>query len=105
MVSVNERVRVFKLSPSSAAQVPTAAWSEWRPGEPNPGRSPPVEYTVTGVLLGDLQEGSRLALARDSRNGVPAAGKFISSPIRGVTVEGSRVLVETTNSVYIVESL
>jgi len=58
-------------------------------------------YTVTGILCGDIEEGSSIILARDSRNGVSSPGIFSTSAVN--SFDGK--IATTSNSVYEIEYL
>lgn len=95
-MNANAYVTVKKLKACDNPAFPTPKFEDYRPGEDNGPVSLPVEYTITGKLLYDVQPGGLIFVARDSRNGVPIDGNFCSSPV--VKIEGNQVF--TRNSVY-----
>lgn len=56
----------------------------------------PVEYTVEGELVGKMQVGNSVVIARDTRNGVKVPGLFQTSTVTEVTA----TQFKTRNSVY-----
>jgi len=65
------------------------------------GCSIPVDYWITGNLIGVIQVGNPVNVARDSRNGVKCEGWFQTSPV----IEVTRETFLTQNSVYDYEML
>ena len=91
-------IRVIKRAASKTPHSPPARWDEW---DPTIGylkhRSLPVDYSVGGSLVTNIEIGERIEVLRFERNGIRALGIFTSSPVRGVD-EFSRII--TDNSVY-----
>ena len=90
------RVQIQKLSPSENPEFPSAAKETYLYGSINKGMSLPVDYTLTGKLVDDIEVGRGVDVARDTRNGVSCLGIFQSSPV--TKIEGD--LFHTLNSVY-----
>ena len=96
-------VMMKKLSVSDAPVARTPDANEYKPGENNGDTSVPVEYTITGYLVGDIEVGKGIHVLRDTRNGVKADGFFDTSVVRKIQNRPSGLVVTTNNSVYEVE--
>ena len=70
--------------------------------------SPPVDYYIEGVIY-DIGPtvGKQLTVIRDNRNGVKCMGVMTTSPIVEISLhkDGVSQIIETNNSVYILETL
>lgn len=97
---------VMRIKITKRAEVtggfPAASNDEYVPGSGGvEGKSIPVDYWLTGTLIGNIVVGQGVNVARDSRNGVKCDGWFQSSPVTEVTDKTFR----TANSVYDYECL
>ena len=91
------RTKIRKIAAASGG-AEARAWGDHVPGaDIDDGKSLPVEYEIEGELVCPIQVGKCVRVARDKRNGVPATGAFITSPVVEVSTYGFR----TKNSVYI----
>ena len=91
------RIKIRKIAAASGG-AEARAWGDHVPGAENDdGKSLPVEYEIEGELAFPIKVGQCVRVARDRRNGVPATGMFITSPVVEVSTHGFR----TKNSVYI----
>lgn len=93
-------VQITKLKALPEAQVSTATWAEYHPGEDNE-KSPPVDYTLKGVLAADVVVGAPMFASRYERNGERVTGTFSTSVVTKVIGN----CVYTRNSLYIVKIL
>ncbi len=100
-----KRVRIKKLAKAQNPWVPTPDTKDYKPGQPNPGISLPIEYEVEGTLLGDIELGEQVVMARDKRNGVQALGLFESTPVKTFDKLEKTGLFATENSIYEVEEI
>lgn len=76
-----KRIRIKKLAEVSGGS-PARAMAEHIPGSAQEdGKSIPVDYEIEGLLLTDICVGTSVRVARDKRNGVPANGLFMTSPV------------------------
>ena len=64
--------------------------------EQDENHSLPVEYTIEGDLVGNIEVGSSVVVMRDTRNGVKVPGMFQTSRV----VERTKNQFKTQNSVY-----
>jgi len=70
--------------------------------------SPPVDYYIEGALYDTGPTiGKQLTIIRDNRNGVKCMGVMTTSPIVEISLheDGVSQILETQNSVYILEAL
>jgi hypothetical protein len=70
--------------------------------------SPPVDYYIEGVLYDtEPKVGKPLTVIRDNRNGVKCMGVMKTSPIVEISLheDGISQIIETNNSVYILETV
>ena len=69
--------------------------------------SPPVDYYIEGVLDGEPTVGKPLRIVRDNRNGVKCLGIMTTTSIVEISLhkDGVSQILETQNSVYILETL
>ena len=98
---MRKRVKIQKLRAAVNALAPTPDHKDYVPGEVNEGMSLPVEYCIEGYLLKPIEHGESVAVDRYARNGVPAAGMFVSSPV----IEFDSTTFTTYNSIYSIEYL
>lgn len=91
-------VRLIKRAASNTPLSPPARWDEW---DPTIGHlehlSLPVDYTIRGILLTQIEVGDSMEVLRFERNGIKALGIFHSSQVQEVD-EFCRVV--TNNSAY-----
>ena len=87
------------------AEHETALWSEYRQGEENIGKSPPVEYWAAGELAFAPEVGKHVAIHREVRNGVRVDGVMRTSTVLGIAhaPENDELILTTRNSVYVLE--
>jgi len=98
-------VMMKKLSVSDAPVVRTPDANEYKPGENNGDTSVPVEYTITGYLVGDIEVGKGIHVLRDTRNGIRADGFFDTSAVCKIQDKVNGLIITTNNSVYDLEWL
>lgn len=60
------------------------------------GKSLPIDYEIEGELFRPIRVGESVRVFRDKRNGQPATGVFITSPV----VEVGTYFFRTKNSFY-----
>lgn len=65
----------------------------------------PVEYTVKGEFIMPMEVGGTIFLNRSERNGIKAPGHFMSSVITDIREAKGVKVVQTRNSIYLVEEL
>lgn len=94
-----EEAKIEKIDTTDDPAVESADWDEYEPGRRN-SKSPPVEYSVEGKVVSNIEEGAYLTVHRWSRNGEPAEGVMRTSEIQSVTEEEDFIIVETQSSVY-----
>lgn len=94
-------VRISKVGVSETPTIPTPKKEDYIPGQDNGDVSLPMEYTIEGYLLHDIQVGESVSVDRRIRNRVEARGEFVTSPVTKITEAG----FETENSVYILDKL
>ena len=92
----NQKVIIKKLSATGNPLVPTPPMEGYVAGQDNGPVSLPVEYTLKGILLKDVEVGHSVEVWRGERNGVVMQGYFNTSPV--VKVEDNKF--HTQNSVY-----
>jgi hypothetical protein len=102
---VGSKVRVQKIAAADNPAFKTPSWEEHVPGAPNEGESLPSGYTVTGTLKSYVEEGNRLVVLRDTRNGEEISGVMQTSEIQCVEEKQGTLCIETQNSVYCVSPL
>ncbi|HYG35736.1 MAG TPA: hypothetical protein VEC99_13180 [Clostridia bacterium] len=100
-MQAGKRVRLTKLRESAHPQVRAGRWDTYRPGAWDNTESLPVDYEMVGVLVAPPLVGKRVELLRLERNGEPALGVFVSSPV----TEVNHTWFATRNSVYRIEVL
>jgi hypothetical protein len=94
-------IKVIKLGRTENPICRTPSVEEYTEGVAQPGISVPVDYEVTGDLIFPIQEGDRLSIARDTRNGKPCTGTLQTSAIQKVEeLNEITLMIETHNSVY-----
>ena len=98
-------IKIVKISESAEPDFKSAKWKNFIPGVDNPGVSLPVEYTVMGTLVSEIKKGGTIFMNRTERNGVAAPGIFMSSVIIDIKKSKNFTLVETRNSIYLVEEV
>ena len=66
--------------------------------------SPPIEYSIIGTLVNDIEVGKSLMVNRESRNGVVVPGLFTTSIVQSIGYQNNKIVGFTTNnSIYTVE--
>jgi hypothetical protein len=98
-MKTGDYVRLRKLAATENPLAPTPHFATYKQGEDNGMVSFPVEYTITGLLLLDVQVGTGLHVSRDSRNGEQCSGLMQTSPV--TKLEPGRIF--TNNSIYEIE--
>lgn len=99
------KVKVVKIGESAIPQVKSGDWGNYSLGQVNPNVSIPIEYELEGELVGGINVGDALVVARTSRNGIPAYGVFCTSTIKAVAKSEKSITVETNNSFYLITEL
>lgn len=94
-------VKITKLSAQSSPIVPTPEMEGYIQGQDNGLVSLPIEYTIEGYLLKEIEVGEPVRVHRMIRNGVEKEGQFETSPVTKITETG----FETTNSIYHLEKI
>ena len=102
-------VELTKINVVSDPECATALKEEYIQGGDN-DKSPFIDYTLKGHLLGGLEEGKRIAIARYERNGIKVDGFFQSSKVDKIerafpACAKSEVTLHTKNSVYLLKYL
>jgi len=95
------KVKITKLLASREAALPPGNWETFKAGADNPGVSMPVDYTIEGTLVNDIEIGEPVRVLRTKRNGIVVSGFFETSPVTKIGMEG----FTTQNSVYRLELL
>lgn len=95
------KVKITKVSSVESPLFPTPNMSEYKLGEINESVSLPVEYTIEGELIGEIEVGFPVTVSRTKRNEVVCAGLFQTSSVVSISENGFRTL----NSNYIVEKI
>ena len=68
--------------------------------------SPPIEYSITGELINDIEVGKSIKVNRESRNGVMVPGLFYTSPVVTIGFKDNKIVGFTTkNSLYKIDYL
>lgn len=98
-------IKLKKISEAAAPKYRAANWDEYKCGEDNGDISLPIEYELTGMIIGDLEVGKSLAINRNTRNGVECLGIFYSTTVKNITEKDNFKIIETENSVYLLEDL
>lgn len=93
-----DKVKITKISKSNDPKFDTSSWDQYILGDLNK-LSPPVDYWLTGSLMSAPAIGQKVAVFRDSRNGIKALGHFVSSEVKSF---GDKWF-ETQNSIYRIE--
>lgn len=93
-------VTICKIKTTSDPKFPAADPDDFEYGQNNHGVSLPVEYTITGGLIGEVKIGSSVRVARDSRNGVFMSGLFVTSRVVNIRPNSNGMTFNTENSVY-----
>ena len=90
------RIRIEKIGevPSGLPSNPKGAHIDGQ--IQNENFSLPIEYTIEGNLIGEMEIGEPVTVARDTRNGVKVTGIFTTSPVQ--EIKGHTF--KTRNSVY-----
>lgn len=99
------KVKLKKISEAAAPKYRSADWEEYKCGQDNGDISLPIEYELTGELLGNLEVGAGILVERETRNGVECFGVFQSSCVNKITDKDNFKLIETDNSIYTLEDL
>lgn len=96
-------VRIKKIAESPDENACKAAdWGSYAHGTCQAeGKSIPIEYEVEGILLGKIEVGCSVVVARTKRNGVKIGGFFQTTAVQSLTDKGFL----TKNSKYIVEEI
>lgn len=94
------KIVIQKISEAPGAKYPAAKPEEYNYGKLNP-TSIPVDYTVEGILITNIEIGKSVIILREKRNGIPIEGFFRSS---AVTEIGAGYF-KTTNSIYKVQKI
>lgn len=94
-------IELSKLCPALGTTVKTGTWETYKIGSADNAEALPVDYTMTGYLLDPIEVGKTFRLLRVSRNGVPAWGLYLSTPVAAIT----NSTVTTRNSVYVMKVL
>lgn len=97
--------KITKISEAATPDFKSAKWKSFVPGKSNPGVSLPLDYTVTGTLISELKKGGTIFMNRVERNGISAPGIFMSSVIVDIKKHGAVTLIETRNSLYLMEEV
>jgi hypothetical protein len=100
--------QITKLKSVENPLFPTPDNSAYAPGKDNGDVSVPVDYTVEGYLLNEIQEGECARMDRRKRNGVEVDGTFQTSQIQHVSTDLAQKgegMFRTQNSVYEVKIL
>lgn len=98
---MKQRVKIKKIGVATEALSPTPKLENYQPGKDNGAVSLPVEYYVEGYLIKKITFGESVVVDRYARNGIPATGTFISSPV----VDFDSTTFTTYNSIYSIEYL
>lgn len=98
-------IKLRKISEAALPKYRAANWDEYKCGEDNGDISLPIEYELTGMIIGDLEVGKSLAINRNTRNGVECLGIFYSTTVKNITEKDNFKIIETENSVYLLEDL
>ncbi len=99
------KIKVKKISEAALPRYRTANWDEYKCGEDNGDISLPVEYELTGTIIGSLETGKSLVIQRDTRNGIECLGLFYSTTVKNIIEKDNYKIIETENSVYQLEEL
>lgn len=87
-IRIQKRAEVTGGLPAVSVHTPGTVQQE--------GYSLPIDYTIEGRLVYPITVGLPVHVERDTRNGVPCMGEFITSLVVEVTDKSFR----TKNSVY-----
>ena len=98
-------IKLKKISEAAAPKYRAANWEEYKCGEDNKDVSLPIEYELTGNIVSDVNVGQYLVIDRKTRNGVECSGYFRSTTIKNITEQDNLKVIETENSVYLLEDL
>lgn len=100
-------VRITKQSAVDDPVTPTPKTEDYIPGggEANVGMSLPVDYSMTGWLLEDIEVGKRACMFRKTRNDVEFPGVFSSSVVAEILPKDGGLEFHTENSIYHLEWL
>lgn len=102
MFKANTKVKLTKLLAARDAVMPPGDWATFKVGsDGNPGVSLPIDYTVEGTLVNDVEVGKTVQIFRTKRNNVALPGFFETSPVTKIGMAG----FTTQNSVYGLEVL
>ena len=94
-------IQLTKIGVAAEPIYPPGDPETYKYGQNNDNVSLPVEYTLNGVLLGDIRPGDTIHLRRYERNGLPVPGEFRTSEV--VRVVGN--IAHTKNSQYRITAL
>ena len=98
-------IKLRKISESALPVCRAANWDNFIAGEDNGDVSLPIEYELTGNIVSDVNVGQHLVIDRKTRNGVDCSGYFRSTTIKKITKQDNLKVIETENSVYLLEDL
>jgi len=96
-------VLVKKLKEAPDAKVGSCPMEKWIPGVGPAGEedlSLPIDYSLVGELLNDIEYGKPIRVARRIRNGVETPGEFVTSTLKAIDITAEGGVVCTQNSVY-----
>jgi hypothetical protein len=93
-------VKLQKIDVAQDPQAKTPEWDDYVAGRLNRGVSLPVDYTVTGRLVREIEEGSPCVIMRHTRNGKSISGVLQTSPVQSVDENEEGYVVKTQNSIY-----
>lgn len=94
-----QKVRLLKIDTSDNPEYPAAEWANYKFGGYNPGVSLPIEYSVEGYLITDIQIGNSIVINRTKRNEEITGGHLKSSPVEKI----ENKVIHTNNSRYVLE--
>jgi hypothetical protein len=100
-----QRVRVKKVGAVEQPLCETPDWDSYVLGVENPDVSLPIEYEIEGTPLNEPTVGESYRVLRYVRNGVKTLGGFSTSIVKRISTDGNRTILETCNSIYIVENI
>jgi hypothetical protein len=98
-------IKLKKISEAALPKYRAANWDNFIAGADNGDVSLPIAYELTGTIIGGLEIGKSLSINRDTRNGVVCQGIFYSTTIKDITEKEFYKIIETENSVYLLEDL
>ena len=75
------KILIQKIGAMPDALFPTPKSEDYIPGQDNGDVSLPIEYTIEGDLIENIEVGYPVSVWRSKRNGVEAPGYFKSSKV------------------------